>query len=149
MQERHQNTSKDVENVEVVGRVCKVVPNSCLDHPCWLIAKGIDDTAQQDQCIWISSLNSTIITNFKRGLEVDEVDIEDQDAYLEQMNEWAQQMEFETICAPLELNNVYQTLRLEHVELGGVRTHVKERYFFVHKDFLSFFVEFDVLSDHT
>ena len=58
-------------------------------------------------------------------------------------------MEFETICAPLELNNVYQTLRLEHVELGGVRTHVKERYFFVHKDFLSFFVEFDVLSDHT
>lgn len=65
------------------------------------------------------------------------------------MDEWAQQMEFEAICAPLELNDVYQTLWLEHVELRGVRAHVKERNFFVHDHLLSFFVEFNMLSDHT
>ena len=82
-------------------------------------------------------------------MEVDEVDIEDQDANLKQVDEWAQQMEFKAICAPLELNDVNQTLWLEHVELRSVRAHVKERNLFVHDHFLSFLVEFYVLSNHT
>ena len=58
-------------------------------------------------------------------------------------------MELEPISAPLELNDVYQTLRLEHFELRGVSAHIKERNLLVYDNLLSFFAKSNMLSYHT
>ena len=57
-------------------------------------------------------------------------------------------MEFKPVGGPLELNDVFKTLRLKHFKLRGVCAHIKERNLLVHDDFFSFFVIFDMLPHH-
>jgi hypothetical protein len=147
VKQRHQNTSKDIENIEVVAWRGDVLIRSRLEHLGALIAEGVNYTAEEDHSVWVSTHNFSIGSNLKACLNVDEVNVENQDGDLDHVDDRAQQVELEAIRTPLEIDDVHESLALEHFKLACVRAHVEERDLLVHDHLLAFDIN-DMLTHH-
>ena len=126
MENWHQDTADDIEDVEPISIIRQILPWPNLEALNGRVAHRVNYSCQEYDRKWISIHRLSIWVKLKTPTNVNIVDVEYEYGHLYHVNCRPYSMEVESKLTPLKVNQILYGLCLEHVKLLRPRADIKE-----------------------